>query len=194
MAKYSLPHIQFALTINPWRHIQTAWKRKFKCATEDILEMDREDDIEALQAGHTQATENRMYGLSTHSLAGAAEDVLPLFLQASIAWQKQCQVMPGGTGLPYFQARSHMIKKPDSLPKKPQATAMHKQAQDCAIDQEAMIENIATRVVEHLTPMLKEFTHGLMRTMRQTDSKGKQKVVSVDYDTDTEDFQEDHDI
>lgn len=106
MSKYSLPRIQFALTINPWRHIQTAWKRKFKCTTELITEMDKEEDVEALQAGHTRATENRIYGLSTQSLAGAAEDVLPLFLQASISWQKHCQVVPGGKILSYQQARS----------------------------------------------------------------------------------------
>ncbi|KAI6101956.1 hypothetical protein F5141DRAFT_1065894 [Pisolithus sp. B1] len=109
MAKHSLPRVQFALTINPWRHIQTAWKRKFKCAMEDVVEMDMEDDIDSLQAGHTRATENRVYGLSTDSLAAAAEDVLPLFLQASTGWQERCQVMPGGSGLPYQQARSHLF-------------------------------------------------------------------------------------
>ncbi|KAI6142054.1 hypothetical protein BKA82DRAFT_28410 [Pisolithus tinctorius] len=88
MAKYSLPRINFSLTINPWHHIQTAWKRKFKCAVEDIVEVDEGEDVEALQAGHTRATENRIYGLSTQSLAGAAEDVLPLFLQASSSWQE----------------------------------------------------------------------------------------------------------
>ncbi|KAI6020604.1 hypothetical protein EDC04DRAFT_2607400 [Pisolithus marmoratus] len=58
MAKYSLPWVKFAMTINPWRHIQTAWKRKFKCAMDDVVEMDMEDDVDALQAGHSRATEN----------------------------------------------------------------------------------------------------------------------------------------
>ncbi|KAF8425053.1 hypothetical protein L210DRAFT_3509366 [Boletus edulis BED1] len=70
MAKYSLPRTQYALTINPWRHIQTAWKRKFKCTMEHIVEIDETENVDALQAGHTRATENRIYGLSTHSLAG----------------------------------------------------------------------------------------------------------------------------
>ncbi|KAI5986057.1 hypothetical protein EDC04DRAFT_2913523 [Pisolithus marmoratus] len=126
MAKYSLPRVKFAMTINPWQHIQTAWKHKFKCAMDDIVEMDMEDDVDALQAGHSWATENRVYGLSTHSLAGAAEDILPLFLQASMGWQEHCQVMPSGSGLPYQQARSYLFEPKASTrpPKEPTAT-MH---------------------------------------------------------------------
>ncbi|KAI6043201.1 hypothetical protein EDC04DRAFT_2891230 [Pisolithus marmoratus] len=90
MAKYSLPWVKFVMTINPWQHIQTTWKCKFKCAMDDMVEMDMEDDVDALQAGHSCATENRVYGLSMHSLAGAAEDILPLFLQASMGWQEWC--------------------------------------------------------------------------------------------------------
>jgi hypothetical protein len=29
MAKHSLPHLNYSLTINPWRNIQIAWKHKF---------------------------------------------------------------------------------------------------------------------------------------------------------------------
>ncbi|KAI6016201.1 hypothetical protein EDC04DRAFT_2608529 [Pisolithus marmoratus] len=60
MAKYSLPWVKFAMTINPWQHVQTTWKCKFKCAMDDVVEMDMEDDIDALQAGHSHATENRV--------------------------------------------------------------------------------------------------------------------------------------
>ncbi|KAI5989839.1 hypothetical protein EDC04DRAFT_2912119 [Pisolithus marmoratus] len=124
MAKYSLPRVKFAMMINPWQHIQTAWKR---------------------------ATENRVYGLSTHSLAGAAEDILPLFLQASTGWQEQCQVMPSGSGLPYPWAWSHLFK---AKPPATASSAMHNSLTDCTADKDAMVENIANQVVEHLTPML----------------------------------------
>lgn len=168
MAKYSLPRIQFALTIRPWRHVQTAWKRKFKCATDDITEADREEDVvEALQAGHNRTTENRLYGLSAQSLKGAAEDILPLFLQASKAWQERCQAMPGGRGLPYQKARAHMFKK--------STMAARNLTQDHAIDQETMVENIAARVVERLTPMLTELMHG----PRATSSADKQSSRSI---------------
>ncbi|KAI6096772.1 hypothetical protein F5141DRAFT_1067498 [Pisolithus sp. B1] len=182
MAKHSLPRVQFALTINPWRHIQTAWKRKFKCAMEDVVEMDMEDDIDSLQAGHTRATENRVYGLSTDSLAAAAEDVLPLFLQASTGWQERCQVMPGGSGLPYQQARSHLFipktsptatttatattsasasasasASPTAMPSttttKTTTTSQHNSSMSYAMD-DAMVDKIATQVTERLAPML----------------------------------------
>ena len=65
------------------------------------------DNVEALQAGHTWATESQIYGLSVHTLAGAPEDVLPCYLEASTSWPKQCQTVPGGTLLPYNQAHSH---------------------------------------------------------------------------------------
>ncbi|KAF8416465.1 hypothetical protein L210DRAFT_3511762 [Boletus edulis BED1] len=106
MTQHSLPRLNYSLTINPWRHIQTAWKRKFRCSSETVREEDMVDNVEALQAGHTRATENRIYGLTVHTLAGAPEDVLPFYLQASTTWQKQCQIVPGGTLLPYHQARS----------------------------------------------------------------------------------------
>ncbi|KAI6138179.1 hypothetical protein BKA82DRAFT_4021681 [Pisolithus tinctorius] len=63
------------------------------CAVEDIMDMDREDNIEALQAGHSHSTENWVYGISVETLAGAAEDNLPAYLKASMEWQKHCHVL-----------------------------------------------------------------------------------------------------
>ncbi|KAI6017532.1 hypothetical protein EDC04DRAFT_2608014 [Pisolithus marmoratus] len=176
MAKYSLPWVKFAMTINPWQHIQTAWKRKFKCAMDDVVEMDTEDNVDALQAGHSRATENRVYGLSTHSLAGAAEDILPLFLQASTGWQERCQVMPSGSGLPYPRARSHLFK---AKPPATASSAMRNSSTDCAADKDAMVENIANRVVERLTPMLTNLMQALTTAGGHSEpsakAKGKQK-------------------
>ncbi|KAI6107256.1 hypothetical protein EDD17DRAFT_1477604 [Pisolithus thermaeus] len=205
MAKHSLPRVQFALTINPWRHIQTAWKRKFKCAMEDVVEMDMEDDIDSLQAGHTRATENRVYGLSTDSLAAAAEDVLPLFLQASTGWQERCQVMPGGSGLPYQQARSHLFipktsptatttatattsasasASPTAMPSTT-TTSQHNSSMSYAMD-DAMVDKIATQVTEHLAPMLTNLIQGLTTKTSSTPAqgqgkgKGKQKETAME--------------
>ena len=102
------PNWVYALTINPWHHIQTAWWCKFKCAVEDVVEWDEMEDAEALQAGHMRATEN-IYGLSTHSRAGAVEDFLPSFLKASTSWQENCQVPLAGQ-LPSF----HSIRQGNS--------------------------------------------------------------------------------
>ncbi|KAI6041837.1 hypothetical protein EDC04DRAFT_2601317 [Pisolithus marmoratus] len=176
MAKYSLPWVKFVMMINPWRHIQTTWKCKFKCAMDDVVEMDMEDDVDALQAGHSHATENRVYGLSMHSLAGAAEDILPLFLQASMGWQEQCQVMPSGSGLPYPQAWSHLFK---AKPPATASSAMCNSSTDCAADKDAMVENIANWVVERLTPMLTDLMRALTTAGGHSEplakAKGKQK-------------------
>ena len=139
MASYSFPRIGYKLTINPWRHVQTAWKRKFKCVVEEIMEVDATDDVDALQAGHSRKIENQLYGLSTSALAGAAEDVLPLFLHASTTWQKRCKVIPGGQLLPYHQARSDTIPI-DALSNPSTA--------------DSVIPEIVDKVVARLTPLL----------------------------------------
>lgn len=218
MSKYSLPRVQYALTINPWRHIQTAWRRKFKCAVEDVVELDEMEDAEALQAGHTRATENRIYGLSTHSLAGAAEDILPLFLKASTSWQDHCQVPMGGQFIPYNQAME-LSKNIHSFTE----NATHHQPRSPLFSGPASSMNIETdqivdKVVERLTPMLTEVIQGINRLeRRQTgrpsspsltrEQKGKQKCThpntSSDEDvydqhnnpyTATEDGEEDNDL
>ncbi len=66
-----------------------------------------EDSIQALQSGHSRHTENRLYGITAESLAGAAEDVLPMFLDASTDWQVACCIVPGGHMLPYSEAASN---------------------------------------------------------------------------------------
>ncbi len=65
-----------------------------------------QDSIHALQSGHSRQTENHLYGITAEALAGAAEDVLPLYLDASTDWQVACHVVPGGHMLPYTEAIS----------------------------------------------------------------------------------------
>ena len=200
MAKYSLPRVQFAIKVNSWRHIQTAWKRKFKCAPE-IEQQEAEDiDVDVLQAGHTRATENRIYGLSTHSLAGAAEDILPLFLQASRSWQERCQATPGGRCLPYWQARSNMHSNgtPPPLPAVTAKPSMsHGLAQDGA-DTTKLVNDVADKVIERLKPMLTDIMQAILITNarpspsktveedehskkdHQDNTKGKQRQVETD--------------
>ena len=170
MTKYSLPHLNYALTINPWRHIQTAWKHKFRCAWEAIQEDDMIDNVEALQAGHTRATENRIYGLSVHTLAGAPEDVLPCYLEASTSWQKQCRTVPGGTLLPYNQAHCHNATvttttstttsttstSTTTTSSKAQLDALHNCRDTYA---PAALQDIAQQVVALLTPSLSALVH-----------------------------------
>lgn len=160
MAKYSLPRVQFAIKVNSWRHIQTAWKRKFRCSPEAEVEEAEDVDVDALQAGHTRATENRIYGLSTQGLAGAAEDVLPLFLQASTAWQERCEATPGGRCLSYQQARASIHFKPAPPAASTARPSTHGLAQDGAATA-ALVNKVADQVVERIKPMLIEIMQAI---------------------------------
>ncbi|KAG6884601.1 hypothetical protein C0992_006044, partial [Termitomyces sp. T32_za158] len=94
------------LTLQSWRQISIAFRCKTCKALEDLIENDEGDTIEAMQATHSRRTENRVYGLSPDALSGVAEDVLPLYLDASTQWQIATGAVPGGLALPYSQARS----------------------------------------------------------------------------------------
>ncbi|KAG2088559.1 uncharacterized protein F5147DRAFT_658677 [Suillus discolor] len=88
MARFSIPFLGLCLGVSSWRHISTAFKRKLCRFAEDLSEDDEQDTVvEALKAGHNRSTENRIYGRSPDALAGAPEDLLALFLQASTNWQ-----------------------------------------------------------------------------------------------------------
>lgn len=68
------------------------WVMQAQMCCGRIVELDQaKEDAESLQAEHTCAMENTIYVLSMHSLAGAAEDVLPLFLKANTLWPEHCQ-------------------------------------------------------------------------------------------------------
>jgi hypothetical protein len=150
MTRHSLPFLNCGLTLNSWRHIQTAWKRKFRCSVDDVVEEGAEDTVEALQAGHSRATENRIYGLSVQSLAGAAEDVLPCFLNASTTWQIKCKTAPGGTLLPYRKARHGYIQVPPALTLR--ASAGSETSSDLILD--TTINDIARKVFQQVMPAL----------------------------------------
>ncbi|KAI6038201.1 hypothetical protein EDC04DRAFT_2604193 [Pisolithus marmoratus] len=160
MTKCSLPILHFGLTISSWRHIQTAWKHKLGCAVEDIIEMDTEDNVEALQAGHSHSTENRVYGISVEALAGAAEDVLPAYLNASMEWQRHCQVPLG----------EEVDRVADAVVKRLPST-----------------DDIAAKVMEKLMPALKGMLQEVLQSstghqgQSEKRDKGKGKETSTSH-------------
>ncbi|KIL56726.1 hypothetical protein M378DRAFT_88899, partial [Amanita muscaria Koide BX008] len=99
------PVVGWNVTISSWRHINIAWKRKLCKGLADISEQTSGHAIHALQSGHSVANENRIYGLSPEAFLGASEDVMQLFLDASIEWQVVNKVVPGGLGLSYTESR-----------------------------------------------------------------------------------------
>ncbi|KIO01489.1 hypothetical protein M404DRAFT_28785 [Pisolithus tinctorius Marx 270] len=183
MSKHSLPIMHFGLTINSWRHIQTAWKRKLGCAVEDVIEMDREDNVEALQAGHSRSTENRVYGISVEALAGAAEDVLPAYLNASMEWQRHCQVPVSGQSTSYKTVQAHPPSPPPSptAPPAPEprenkrpvaysmpTKAVQKAMVDAVVAKLPSTDEIATKVMDKLMPALK----GMLQEVFQSTTGG----------------------
>jgi hypothetical protein len=106
MALWSAPILGWGMKISPWRQISVAWRRKLctGSGSMDAIEDDLESHVNAWQAGHSKKSENRGYGLSPDSCLGVPEDVLYLYLIASIEWQKATGVVPGGLGLPYREA------------------------------------------------------------------------------------------
>ncbi|KAH0581484.1 hypothetical protein H2248_011200 [Termitomyces sp. 'cryptogamus'] len=106
MRTLSAEVMQADLTIQSWRQVCIAFRRRMCTALDDLIESDSGDTIEAMQATHSRRTENRIYGLSMDALSGVAEDVLPLYLQASTHWQIASCAVPGGLALPYFRVRA----------------------------------------------------------------------------------------
>lgn len=104
LQQFSIEHLNIELGVSDWRHVGTAFRRKLCPRLQVALEEDDEESIAALQMGHSRQTDNRAYGVSQEALQGAAEDVFPLFLEASTDWQVVLQVVPGGVGLPYAEA------------------------------------------------------------------------------------------
>lgn len=96
MARYTTMYLSVRLTIQDWRHISIAWRRKL-CPThiEFLEDGESADHVAAEQTGHSVQVERLKYAISAEALAGPSEDVLPLFLQASGKWQQQMEVVPG---------------------------------------------------------------------------------------------------
>lgn len=95
LKQQTMRHLKIELGVNAWRHIAIGLRRKLCPADVNLMANGIEDTIGAEQAGHNWETERRKYGLSPDALAGQAEDVLPLFLNASTGWQKVMKTVPG---------------------------------------------------------------------------------------------------
>ncbi|KAG6877334.1 hypothetical protein C0993_008522 [Termitomyces sp. T159_Od127] len=140
--------IQADLGLQAWRQISIAFRRKTCRALEEVMETDQADNIEAMQATHSRWTENRVYGLSADALAGVAEDVLPLYLEASTQWQIATGAVPGGLALPYFQARTDnyadLVEK-GLIPRSPSS-------QPVTLDK--IVSDLVPNVIQALQPAL----------------------------------------
>ncbi|KAG6883024.1 hypothetical protein C0993_008246 [Termitomyces sp. T159_Od127] len=106
MHQYTESMLGIKLGLQSWRQVSIAFRRKLCSALEDLMDVDDQDTVAAQQAMHSRRTENCIYGLSADALSGVAEDVLPLYLDASMDWQVISHAMPGGLRLSYQECRS----------------------------------------------------------------------------------------
>ncbi|KAJ6456645.1 hypothetical protein C8R45DRAFT_1108917 [Mycena sanguinolenta] len=98
--------VGWEVTLSPWRQVNIAYRRKLcRGVAVELVEQETVSTLNAMHSGHSARTENMVYGLSPDSLAGAPEDVLPLFLHGSGEWQQLNEIVPGGLGLDYRAAR-----------------------------------------------------------------------------------------
>lgn len=95
MGQYTRTHLGTALGLNDWRHLSAAWRRKLSPAAMALLEGQDPDSVDAVQFGHSSATDRRVYGLSPDAHLGVAEDLIPLYLHASTRWQVSTGTVPG---------------------------------------------------------------------------------------------------
>lgn len=158
MKHYSLQSTGYAIGSMAWRHISAGWRRKLCSSLGALIEDEDNETIAALQSSHSRKMENRMYGVSADTLSGAAEDVLPLYLEFSTHWQIECKTVPGGLGLSYKEARSLNF---DNLVKagvicSPQTT-----------DGDIQIANqVASKVLQEITPTLESQAAHIITELR----------------------------
>jgi hypothetical protein len=96
MSRFSMPITGMSIGINTWRHIQKAWRQKLCPEASALLDGEEEfTSVDAEQMGHSLQNEMRIYGVSTDSLLGCAEDVIPQYLKCSTNWQVVAEVIPG---------------------------------------------------------------------------------------------------
>ena len=168
MSRLSLPHVSFKIMVNPWRHISIAFKRKLGQFAKELLELDKNNTVDALQAGHTRATENQVYSLSPDAMGGAAEDLLPLFLEVSKQWQKILHTVPGGLGLPYSKARTsefrHLVR-PERSEEIPKDDIMNAVLVKLEEKMRGLEDGLAKKLVNALMPAIHEAVQSTIKTV-----------------------------
>ncbi|KAH9828612.1 uncharacterized protein C8Q71DRAFT_719204, partial [Rhodofomes roseus] len=178
MKRQTQPILGVGLTVNPWRHIAIAFRRRLCRGASNLFEDEEEiESVNALASGHSRAQENRTYGISVDTLAGPGEDVLPLYLDASTDWHKVTHTVPGGVMLPYDQAmgkffgelaRVRVIPADGPSGTKPQS-----------VDEDKISQDVSQKVSESLKADLPGIVqHALAQVLGSLDISGSAASVA----------------
>jgi len=170
-------HLSVGLGVNDWRHVSTAFRRKICPGLDELTEEDEDNTVDALQAGHSRDTENRIYGISTDRLSGPGEDVLPLFLNVSTDWQVANRITPGGYCLRYQDAiaekypalvKENVVKSEFIRPRGHTQDIVNKISK--ILDEKLAVQ--VTEVVNSLIPKLQQI---VVDALKSEQSKPKRK-------------------
>ncbi|KAJ3554827.1 hypothetical protein NP233_g12344 [Leucocoprinus birnbaumii] len=96
----SLETMGVALGVRDGRQVSTAVRRAHCPSVEGLLGME-ENDVGAQLAGHTRATENRHYGVSTSYLANIPEDMQQPYFKYSAKYHEFLGLPPSGNPVPW---------------------------------------------------------------------------------------------
>lgn len=165
LQEITLKHLGVKLGVNAWRHVSTAFRRKLCTRMEELYEEDQMDTVQALQSGHSRQTENRVYALSTDSLLGAPEDMLPLFLDASVDWQLECQLVPGGLGRSYIDCRAtsfHDLVRSGVIKISPSTKNPHKNSNQNVLEAIQSLREHFDSVMNAMAIFKREAQHGML--------------------------------
>jgi hypothetical protein len=94
-------------------------------------------------------TENRLYGLGEAAAATGRDLALQAFVKASTEWQQVCNVVPGGTNLPYHKVTTEWLAKSREEAQKLEETPAKAGGNPVVLD-DATIDRIADRMVDRL--------------------------------------------
>lgn len=113
----SLKTLGVALGLQDYRQLSVCVRRAHCPTLEELIGISGEDTAGALQAGHTRATEDRLYGVSSGYLGSLPENVLEPYMDASKEWQALMRVPDGGSGMRHWNYdRWQDFVKPTSSP------------------------------------------------------------------------------
>ncbi|KAJ2912798.1 hypothetical protein MD484_g7605, partial [Candolleomyces efflorescens] len=186
MASETAKVLGWRMTISAWRHISIAFKNahciQFHIEDEDVHIL---KTFQALQSGHSPATENRIYGLSPELVEGVSDTTINLYLQTSIEWQTMLQVVPGGLLLPYSRSTSekfqHLVDA-GALQKTVSRQSKHATTDSPEILrllQQVISSQHQTRqvLVDEITTLKAQVVNLEKRLMTHTNSEGREKYI-----------------
>jgi hypothetical protein len=98
LGKFTQHRTGLWIGVRSWRQISIGFRKKRSASTMELYTrlIDGVETIDCRMRAHTGVIDRLHYAVSTDDIAGAPpEDVLPLYLDASVEWQVDLGIVPG---------------------------------------------------------------------------------------------------